>query len=263
MLVDLFDRGMREPLPLACKTSAAYAAAVAAGEDGRAAAAKEWTSGWNFPKEDAEPEHQLVLGGTRTFDELFERAAARRRAGRRLGRRRADALRAVRAPALGRAARPRGADRPVSASSGMTRVRRLRAAATGVTVLEASAGTGKTYTIAALAARYVAEGVAARAAAARDLHADGDRRAARARPRAARQRRAGPRARARRRGAARRDDASLALLADGTDAEVAAAAATGSPTRSPTSTPRRSPPPTASARRCSAASASPATSSAT
>jgi len=29
---------------------------------------------------------------------------------------------------------------------------------TGVTVLEASAGTGKTFTIAALAARYVAEG---------------------------------------------------------------------------------------------------------
>src|SRR3954447_9679625 len=29
----------------------------------------------------------------------------------------------------------------------------------GITVLEASAGTGKTYTIAALAARYVAEGV--------------------------------------------------------------------------------------------------------
>jgi len=31
---------------------------------------------------------------------------------------------------------------------------------TGTTVLEASAGTGKTFTIAALAARYVAEGVA-------------------------------------------------------------------------------------------------------
>ena len=30
----------------------------------------------------------------------------------------------------------------------------------GVTVLEASAGTGKTYTIAALTARYVAEGIA-------------------------------------------------------------------------------------------------------
>ena len=32
------------------------------------------------------------------------------------------------------------------------------AAAAGVTVLEASAGTGKTYTIAALAARFIAEG---------------------------------------------------------------------------------------------------------
>ena len=56
---------------------------------------------------------------------------------------------------------------------------------TGVTVLEASAGTGKTYTIAALAARYVAAGTPLRAAPARDLHAPGHRRAARARPRAA------------------------------------------------------------------------------
>ncbi len=35
----------------------------------------------------------------------------------------------------------------------------MRRAAAGVTVLEASAGTGKTYTIAALTARYVAEGI--------------------------------------------------------------------------------------------------------
>ena len=94
----------------------------------------------------------------------------------------------------------------------------------GVTVLEASAGTGKTYTIAALAARYVAEGIAARAAPARDLHADGDRRAARAGPRAARQRRAGARPRARRRSPPT-DDPVLALLATGPTHEVAAAPA--------------------------------------
>ncbi len=40
------------------------------------------------------------------------------------------------------------------------RLRRLRPAAHGTTVLEASAGTGKTFTIAALATRYVAEGMA-------------------------------------------------------------------------------------------------------
>jgi exodeoxyribonuclease V gamma subunit len=52
-LLDLYDRGMREPPPLYCLTSAAYASG------GDAAAA--WESG-RFPGEDAEPEHQLVLG---------------------------------------------------------------------------------------------------------------------------------------------------------------------------------------------------------
>jgi exodeoxyribonuclease V gamma subunit len=69
-LVDLYDRGMREPLPLACMTSAAYAAATHAGGDASKAARAAWESGWNFPKEDAELEHQLVLGDVLTFDEL-------------------------------------------------------------------------------------------------------------------------------------------------------------------------------------------------
>jgi exodeoxyribonuclease V gamma subunit len=68
-LVDLYDRGIREPLPLACMASAAYAHAAATGKDAEAAARKAWESAWNYPKEDAELEHQLVLGGIRTFDE--------------------------------------------------------------------------------------------------------------------------------------------------------------------------------------------------
>jgi exodeoxyribonuclease V gamma subunit len=70
-LVDLYDRGMREPLPLYCLTSAAYAEAVRAGEDPVAAARREWTSDWKFAREDRDLEHALVLDGERTFAELL------------------------------------------------------------------------------------------------------------------------------------------------------------------------------------------------
>jgi exodeoxyribonuclease V gamma subunit len=69
-LVDLWDRGMREPLPLACLTSAAYATARRAGADAEKAARGAWESAWSFPREDAEPEHQLVFGRVLGFDEL-------------------------------------------------------------------------------------------------------------------------------------------------------------------------------------------------
>ena len=62
VLLDLYDRGMREPLPLACETSAAYAQAVASGGDGEAAAREAWETAYRYEKEDRQPEHVLVYG---------------------------------------------------------------------------------------------------------------------------------------------------------------------------------------------------------
>ncbi len=70
-VLDLYERGMREPLPLFCGASAAYAEASASGADPVAAAGKAWTTDFNFDGEDAEPEHQLVLGGKVTLDRVM------------------------------------------------------------------------------------------------------------------------------------------------------------------------------------------------
>jgi exodeoxyribonuclease V gamma subunit len=72
VLIDLYDRGMREPLPLAAQTSGAYAQAAAAGKNAEAAGRGAWESPWNYDKEDKDPEHQLALGGVKTFAELLD-----------------------------------------------------------------------------------------------------------------------------------------------------------------------------------------------
>jgi exodeoxyribonuclease V gamma subunit len=63
VLLDLYDRGMCEPLPLAARTSAAYVV----GANARA----EWESD-RFPKEDREPEHELVWGPALSFASLLD-----------------------------------------------------------------------------------------------------------------------------------------------------------------------------------------------
>ncbi|MDQ3723789.1 MAG: exodeoxyribonuclease V subunit gamma, partial [Actinomycetota bacterium] len=70
-LIDVYDRGMREALPIACMSSAAYAQAAARGANMVAAARTAWESTWKFDREDREPDHLLVLGGQRSLDELL------------------------------------------------------------------------------------------------------------------------------------------------------------------------------------------------
>ncbi|HEV7753953.1 MAG TPA: exodeoxyribonuclease V subunit gamma [Baekduia sp.] len=67
-LLDLYDRGMREPLPLYCETSAALAAPPAT--TARRRAGQAWTSEFRRPREDRDEEHVLVLGSDRAFDDL-------------------------------------------------------------------------------------------------------------------------------------------------------------------------------------------------
>jgi len=72
VLVDLFDRGMREPLPIYSATSAAWARSAAAGENPFVSAQRRWTSSFDERMgESAEPEHVAVLGGPVDFEQLL------------------------------------------------------------------------------------------------------------------------------------------------------------------------------------------------
>ena len=84
-IVDLYLRGMREPLPLYCDTSAAYAQARARGRSAEGKARDQWTSGkrngQRWSREDEQLEHQLVLGGVRSLDDVLDAQPAQDEAG--------------------------------------------------------------------------------------------------------------------------------------------------------------------------------------
>jgi exodeoxyribonuclease V gamma subunit len=74
VLVDLYQRGMREPLPLYCATSAAWASARRRDDNPYEPARAQWSSSSDeFPGEGSEPEHLAVLGSAIPFEQLLRR----------------------------------------------------------------------------------------------------------------------------------------------------------------------------------------------
>ncbi len=71
VLIDLYRRGAREPLPLYPKTSLAWAEAVRLGTNPKKAALKTWQSKWHRDLEDKDRRHQEVLGGVVSLEELL------------------------------------------------------------------------------------------------------------------------------------------------------------------------------------------------
>ncbi|WP_337059986.1 exodeoxyribonuclease V subunit gamma [Kineococcus sp. G2] len=73
-LLALRRTGLRLPLPLPVATGAVWASAAARGVNPAgcaASAAREWESGWDWPREDAEEEHRLLWGSGTTAAELL------------------------------------------------------------------------------------------------------------------------------------------------------------------------------------------------
>ena len=159
-LVDLYDRGMREPLPLPVKTACAYAEESQRGGGSAWKARKEWEtdrfSPFGIKGEDADPSHVQAFGEGAAFEVLTTPP----RDDEQLEQRAAPARPVRRTPVVA-AARRRGAGGdPVSGRTDQRVFDICGPLPTGTTLLEASAGTGKTWTIGALVTRFVAEGVA-------------------------------------------------------------------------------------------------------
>ncbi len=73
-VIDLFDRGMRAPLPLYCDTSSAYAAGIARNQHVWPMK-NAWNSVHTFPKEDQDKYHALVLDPAPSVDDLLADSA--------------------------------------------------------------------------------------------------------------------------------------------------------------------------------------------
>jgi exodeoxyribonuclease V gamma subunit len=70
VIVDLYRRGMREPLPIFCGASAAYFNALGTDRDPFAAAASKFDSGFNFSGEIEDAEHRFVYGSIGSMYDL-------------------------------------------------------------------------------------------------------------------------------------------------------------------------------------------------
>jgi exodeoxyribonuclease V gamma subunit len=82
VLVDLYDRGMREPLPIYTKTSEAFVDALRHGEPVFRGCSKRWQTMDQARGEDLEAAHVLVLGGRPSFEELLAEPARPDESGR-------------------------------------------------------------------------------------------------------------------------------------------------------------------------------------
>lgn len=105
-LVDIYDAGRREPLPLPIRTSYAWAAARHGGDDPVAEARYRWKSSDRFPGEDQAPAHVRAWGHGVPLDDLLrparpgeERAGEDTRLGAYAARLWLPMLRAERSPA--------------------------------------------------------------------------------------------------------------------------------------------------------------------